>query len=164
MIELNPSIALALALLAPAGVIGWAALFSVLGIEQGPVWSQRHLRWVLRLLGILFLLSLIGLFVIRPIWVPFAVAYPVATGALLAWGRVRQLAFVERSGGFTEITPEFRRRLAARLTRGLIVASVLAMVVGVVLVVSAYWQGWIMVVLAFVTGFALSRSRQMQVL
>jgi hypothetical protein len=164
LIELNPSIALALALLAPAGVIGWAALFSVLGIEQGPVWSQRHLRSVLRLLGILILVSLIALFVVRPIWVPFAVAYPVATGALLAWGRVRQLAFVERSGGFTEIAPDFRRRLAARLTRGLIVASVLAMVVGVVLVVSTYWQGWIMVVLAFVIGFALSRSRQLQAL
>jgi hypothetical protein len=163
LIELTPSIGLALALLAPAGVIGWAALFSVLGIEQGPVWSQRHLRWVLRLLGILVLLSLLGLLFIRPIWVPFAVAYPVATGALLAWGRVRQLAFVEKSGGFTEIAPDFRRRLAARLTRGLIVASVLAMLVGVVLVVSAYWQGWIMVILAFVIGFALSRSRQMQV-
>ncbi|HJR86811.1 MAG TPA: hypothetical protein VJ930_04070 [Acidimicrobiia bacterium] len=156
--------ALALALLAPAAVIGWAAVFSVLGIEHGPLWSQRHLRAVLRLLGILFLLSLIALFVVRPIWVPFAVAYPVATGALLAWGRVRQLAFVERSGGFTEIAPDFRRRLAGRLIRGLMVASVLAILVGVVLVVSAYWQGWIMVVLAFVIGFALSRARQMQVL
>ncbi|HEX5723809.1 MAG TPA: hypothetical protein VFZ06_13800 [Acidimicrobiia bacterium] len=164
MIELNPSIALALALLAPAAVIGWAALFSVLGIEHGPLWSQRHLRTVLRILGILLLVSIISLFVIRPIWVPFAVAYPVATGALLAWGRVRQLAFVEKSGGFTEIAPDFRRRLAGRLTRGLIVASVLAIVVGVVLVVSAYWQGWIMVVLAFVIGFALSRARQLQAL
>lgn len=162
MIELNPSIALALALLAPAAVIGWAAVFSVLGIEHGPLWSQRHLGGVLRILGILSLVSLIALFLIRPIWVPFAVAYPVATGALLAWGRVRQLAFVERSGGFTEIAPDFRRRLAARLTRGLIVASVLAMAVGAALVVSSYWQGWIMVVLAFVIGFALSRSRQMQ--
>lgn len=164
MIELNPSIALALALLAPAAVIGWAAVFSVLGIEHGPLWSQRHLGGVLRILGILSLVSLIALFLIRPIWVPFAVAYPVATGALLAWGRVRQLAFVERSGGFTEIAPDFRRRLAARLTRGLIVASVLAMAVGAALVVSSYWQGWIMVVLAFVIGFALSRSRQMQAL
>ena len=43
-------------------------------------------------------------------------------------------------------------------------ASVLAIVVGVVLVVSAYWQGWIMVVLAFVIAFALSRARQLQAL
>ncbi|HJU52292.1 MAG TPA: hypothetical protein VJ815_08160 [Acidimicrobiia bacterium] len=164
MIELDPSIALALALLAPAAVIGWAAVFSVLGIEHGPLWSQRHLGGVLRLLGILLLVSIAALFLIRPIWVSFAVAYPIATGALLAWGRVRQLAFVERSGGFTQISPDFRRRLAARLSRGLIVASILAMVVGAVLVVSSYWQGWIMVVLAFVIGFALSRSRQIQAL
>jgi hypothetical protein len=44
------------------------------------------------------------------------------------------------------------------------VASILAMTVGVVLVVSGYWQGWIMVVLAFVIGFALSRSRRLQAL
>ena len=162
MIELNSQVALALALLAPAGVIGWAALFSVLGIEHGPAWSQRHLRSVLRVLGLLFVLCLVGLFVIRPVWVPLAVAYPVATGALLAWGRVRQLAFVERSGGFTEIAPDFRRRLALRLSRGLAVAAALAVTVGVVLVSASYWQGWIMVGLAMLIGFALFRSRSLQ--
>ncbi|MGH8957255.1 MAG: hypothetical protein ACRDVK_01135 [Acidimicrobiia bacterium] len=162
MIELDPPIALALALLAPAGVIGWAALFSVLGIEQGPVWSQRHLRSALRVLGFLLVLSLLALFVVRPVWVPFAVAYPVVTGTLLAWGRARQLAFVERSGGFIEIAPDFRRRLALRLSRGLAVAAALATTVGVVLVAGAYWQGWIMVGLAMLIGFALFRSRGLQ--
>lgn len=162
MIELHPQGALALALLAPTGVIGWAALFSVLGIEHGPAWSQGHLRSVLRVLGFLFVLCLVGLFVIRPVWVPFAVAYPVVTGALLAWGRVRQLAFVERSGGFTEIAPEFRRRLALRLSRGLAVAAALAVTVGVVLVSASYWQGWIMVGLAMLIGFALFRARGLQ--
>ncbi|MGH8926329.1 MAG: hypothetical protein ACRDWA_17145 [Acidimicrobiia bacterium] len=159
MIQLDPSIALALALLAPAAVIGWAALFSVLGIEHGPVWSQAHLRATLRVLGFLFIACLIALVVVRPLWVVLAVSYPVATGALLAWGRVRQLAFVERSGGFTEIAPDFRRRLALRLNRGLAVAAALAVTVGVVLVSAAYWQGWIMVGLAMLIGLALFRSR-----
>jgi hypothetical protein len=162
LIELNSELALALALLAPAGVIGWAALFSVLGIEYGPAWSQSHLRSVLRVLGLVFVLCLVGLFAIRPIWVPFAIAYPVATGALLAWGRVRQLAFVERSGGFTDIAPDFRRRLALRLSRGLAVAAALAATLGVVLVAASYWQGWIMLGLAMLIGFALFRSRRLQ--
>ena len=119
MIELTPPVALALALLAPAGVIGWAALFSVLGIERGPVWSQRHLRAVLRFLGVLFLLSLVAFFVVRPIWVPLAVAYPLAMGALLAWGRVRQLAFVERSGGFSEIGPRLSTPVGGKIDPGL---------------------------------------------
>lgn len=164
MIELSSEASVALALLAPGGVIGWAALFSVLGVERGPAWSQVHLRAVLRVLVVLLVACGVGLFVIRPIWVVVAFAYPLVIGAMLAWGRIRQLAFVERSGGFTEITDDFRRRLAARLNRGLMVASILAMTVGVVLVVSGYWQGWIMVVLAFVIGFALSRSRRLQAL
>lgn len=151
--------ALALALLAPAGVIGWAALFSVLGIEEGPQWSQSHLRSALRVLGFLVVFCLVGAFVVRPVWAVLAFAYPVATGSLLAWGRIRQLAFVERSGGFTDIGADFRRRVAARLNRGLTFASVLAALVGVVLVVSSYWQGWIMMGLAATIAWALSRSR-----
>jgi hypothetical protein len=103
------------------------------------------------------------MFGVRPVWAGFAVLYPLATGAMLAWGRKRQLAILSREIGFEEIDPLFRARLLARLTRGLSVLGVIATGIGLGLVWAGAPQGWILVGLAAIIGWGMVRARADQV-
>ena len=160
MIQLAPDTSLALALLAPAGLIGWAALFSVWGVSRGPDWSRGHLRRVVRILVVLVVAVVVAAVIVRPLWAVFAVAYPLLIALWLGWARSRQLEFLSSREGFGEVSDEFRSRLANRLGNGLVVSAFLALAVAAVLIYSGYWQGWIMVGLTAIALYAYSQTRQ----
>ncbi len=160
MIQLTPDRSLALALLAPVGLIGWAALFSVWGVSRGPDWARGHLKRVVRLLVALLVPILVAAVFVRPLWAVFAVAYPLLIGLWLASARSRQLEFLSSREGFGEVSDEFRQRLASRLGNGLVVSAFLALAMAAVLIYSGYWQGWIMVGLTAIALYAYSQTRR----
>jgi hypothetical protein len=158
--QLPPDFSLALALLAPAGLIGWAALFSVWGVSRGPEWARGHLRRVVRVLSVLLVAVAGAAVFVRPLWAVFAVAYPLLIGLWLAWARSRQLQFLSNREGFGEVSDEFRQRVANRLGNGLVVSAFLALAMAAVLIYSGYWQGWIMVGLTAIALYAYSQTRR----
>jgi hypothetical protein len=133
-------------------------LFSVEAARKGPTWAKTHLGRVAVVMGVLAVLALLSSVLVRPVWLGLGAAYPVAIGAFLAWGRWRQLAFVEREIGFGEIDPLLREGVLARLRRGLAVLGLIALVAGIGLVAIGLPHGWIVTSLAPVAVLALARA------
>jgi hypothetical protein len=150
---------LAIAIIVPVAVVGWAILFSVEAGRRGPAWAAAHLRVVAIVMGVLLLVSLAGVAAIRPAWLGLAAAYPLGLGALLARGRWRQLHLIEREIGFGDIDPRIRQRVLERLRKGLALTGVLALVAGLALLAVGIPHGLIVIVLVPIAIVAVLRSR-----
>jgi hypothetical protein len=137
-------------------------LFSVEAARKGPTWAKTHLGRVAVVMGLVLVVALFLSVLLRPVWLGLGAAYPVAIGAFLAWGRWRQLVYIEREIGFGEIDPLMRERVLARLRRGLAVLGLIALVAGIGLVATGLPHGWILTALVPVAAFALARARMVE--
>jgi hypothetical protein len=110
-------------------------------------------------------LGVLAAFLVRPVWMGLAVLYPLAIGAWLARSRRLQLAMVDRDGGFGEIDPAMRTRVALGLARGLRVAGILVWFGGLALAAFGVAQGWLVAVLgpvAVLTALFVTRQVRIQ--
>jgi hypothetical protein len=153
---------LLVAAVVPVAVIGWSIIFSVEAARRGPAWSLRHLEIMGRILRPALALGIVAILVVRPVWVGLSVVYPIAVALLMAAGRRRQLAAIER-GGFGEVQPATRDRMLARLRPGLILVGAASLLLGIFLAAIGVFQGWVLAALAPITGVALLRSKSDQV-
>lgn len=158
--EVGVDTALWLAVAAPVLVVGWSMWFAAHSAVSGPAWALNHLRVASPLMTAGLVLGLFAMAFVRPVWMGLAYVYPVAIGTWLAISRRRQLMLVQVDGGFEDIDPGVKARLAAALTRGLRVAAVLAWFGGLAVVAYGVAQGLLVAVLgpvAVVAAMYVSR-------
>jgi hypothetical protein len=163
--EVGGSTALWVAVAAPVAVMGWSMWFAARSAVIGPAWALRHLRIATPVMTASLVLGLLAAFLVRPVWMGLAVLYPLAIGAWLARSRRLQLAMVDRDGGFGEIDPAMRSRLALALARGLRIAGVFVWFGGLALVAFGVAQGWLVAALgpvAVLTALFVSRRVPIQ--
>ena len=163
--EVGGDTALWVAVGAPVAVMGWSMWFAARSAVSGPGWALQHLRVATPVLTGAMVLGLLAALIARPVWMGLAVVYPLAIGAWLARSRRLQLAMVDRDGGFGEIDPAIRTRLALALARGLRVAGVLVWFGGLALAAFEVAQGWLVAVLgpvAVLTAFFVTRQVRIQ--
>jgi hypothetical protein len=163
--EVGGDTALWVAVAAPVAVMGWSMWFAAKSAVAGPGWALQHLRVATPVLTGAMVLGLLAAFLVRPLWMGLAVLYPLAIGAWLARSRRLQLAMVDRDGGFGEIDPAMRTRLALSLARGLRVAGVLVWFGGLALAAFGVAQGWLVAVLgpvAVLTALFVTRQVPIQ--
>jgi hypothetical protein len=92
---------------------------------------MTHLRLAIPAFGLLGLVGVAGAFFVSPRWVGLTVTYVAAVGWWLATTLRRSLARVSESGGFGEVSAEFRRAVIKRTQLGLALAAGAALVGGV---------------------------------
>jgi hypothetical protein len=163
--EVGGDAALWVAVAAPVAVMGWSMWFAAKSAVTGPAWALRHLRVATAVLTAAVLLGVVAAVLIRPVWMGLAVLYPLAIGAWLARSRRLQLAMVDRDGGFGEIDPTMRTRVALGLARGLRIAGVLVWFGGLALAAFGVAQGWLVAVLgpvAVLTALFVTRQVSIQ--
>jgi len=163
--EVGGDTALWVAVAAPVVVMGWSMWFAARSAVIGPGWALQHLRLATPALTFAVVLGLVTALLIRPVWMGLAVLYPLAIGAWLARSRRLQLAMVDRDGGFAEIDPAIRARLALGLARGLRLAGILVWFGGLALVAFGVAQGWLVALLgpvAVLTALFVSRRVPIQ--
>lgn len=136
-------------------------VFAARSAVLGPAWALRHLRIVTPLLMVGLAVGLVGAIIVSPFWLGLAVMYPFAVGAWLADVRRRQLRFVAADGGFDEVDPGLRIRLAKGLGRALRVAAALTWFSGLGVVALGVPQGWLVTLLgpvAVLTAWRLGKQ------
>jgi hypothetical protein len=131
----------------PVLVIAWSMMFAARSAVSGPGWALRHLGVVTPVLALGLALGLVAAFLVRPVWLGLSVMYPLAVGAWLADARRRQLRFVSSDGGFDEVDPRLRARLAQGLGRALRIAAAVAWFSGLAVVAVGIPQGWLVTLL-----------------
>jgi hypothetical protein len=158
--EFELDTALWVAVAAPVVVIGWSMAFAAKAALSGPAWALSHLRLATPALIAFTIGGVVTAMLFRPAWVGLAVLYPFAVGTWMAAARQRQLAFVERDGGFGEIDPNVRYRVGRGLSRSLRIAGAVAWFAGLGLVAWGLAQGWLIVALgpiAIAIGWLVDR-------
>jgi hypothetical protein len=147
LIEIGPNPALWIAVAVPVAVVGWSMLFAARAALDGPAWALRHLRVAAPLLAAGAVGGVAMTVVVRPFWSGLAVFYPFAVGWWMAASRRRQLALVEGDGGFGEIDPRLKFRLARGLGRSLRIAGAVAWFTGLGAAFLGVAQGWLIALL-----------------
>ena len=145
--DLGPDAALWVAVAAPVLVIGWSMAFAAKSAISGPAWALGHLRIATPSLLAGVVAGVAATTLVTPVWMGLSVLYPFAVGTWMAAARRRQLAFVERDGGFGEIDPHVRYRVSRGLGRGLHIAGALAWFTGLLVVLLGVAQGWLIALL-----------------
>ncbi|MDP3984599.1 MAG: hypothetical protein Q8Q52_06330 [Acidimicrobiia bacterium] len=145
--EVGLNAALWVAVAAPVAVVCWSMWFAARAALSGPAWALAHLRLALTSLASGLIIALLAALVVRPSWMSLGVAYPFAVGTWMASTRRRQLAVVEKDGGFGEIDPQVRFRLSRGLGRSLRIAGAVAWFTGLAVVALGVAQGWLIVAL-----------------
>jgi hypothetical protein len=163
--EIGGDTALWVAVAAPVSVMAWSMWFAAKSAVTGPGWALQHLRIASPVLAGAVVLGLLAALLVRPVWMGLAMLYPFAIGAWLARSRRLQLAMVDRDGGFGEIDPTIRTRLALSLARGLRIAGFMVWFGGLALAAFGVAQGWLVAVLgpvAVLTAFFVTRKVTIQ--
>jgi len=122
------------------GVVIWAGYVGVRSSEVGPAWALRHLR---RVSPGLLLITAAGVLLaiwLEPEWLGLAVLYVGLVTFWIVRRVIRGLKAAERLGGFDPLPNTRRAALLHRVSRGLLLAGLVLVVLSSAF---ALWRGWV---------------------